>query len=340
MNIRKNTWKVDIAALFLICMFLGSGCAKPKDPESLTPSDGGYKIVTKYTTAGFAQDVIKKDNLLYITQGEGGLFILDVTNPASPVAVSTTTENVRGYSTKIAMKDSAVYITANTYGVTVVDAANPWAPYVTASNTSMKPAHNIHVFGDYLFTAISEQGVKIANISDPLHPDLRGTINTSGYAIGVCTSLDNNYLLIACDEMGFQIYDISNLGDGLGTYPLVGSCDTKGNAESIALSDNGSTAFVACGTAGLQIINFSDTDNVYVTGSYSTGGYAKEVFYENNKVYVTTEGKGLQIIDVSNVSSPTLIGVVPTQYALGLDVDQNYIYIADEDEGLIIVKKP
>lgn len=338
--IRKNSWKIKLATLFLIGMFLGSGCAKPTDPESMVPSNGGYTIVGRYATQGYAQDVLKKGNLVYITQGEGGLFIADVSNPANPVAVSTTTENVRGYSTKISMKDSAVYIAAGTFGVTVVNAVNPYLPVVSASNTSMKTAKNLHILGDYLFTAISEKGVIIANISDVLHPDPRTTIETCGYANGVCTSLDSNLLLVACGEMGLQIFDISNFADGWGTYPHVGYCDTKGYAESIALSNTAPIAFIACGTEGLQIINFSDTNNIFITGSYSTGGYAKELIYENNKVFITAEGGGLQIIDVSDLSNPILIGTVQTGFALGLDVDQNYIYVADENEGLIIIAKP
>ena len=339
-DIQKKPWKIKIVTLLLICTFLGLGCAKPTDPESLEPDSGGYTIIGRYATQGFAQDVLKKGNLAYITQGEGGLLIADVSNPTNPVAVSTTTENVRGYSTKILMKDSAVYIAAGSFGVTVVNVANPLLPVVTAYNTSMKPAKNLHILGDYLFTAISETGVKIANISDVLYPDPRASIQTSGYAMGVCTSMDSNLLLVACGEMGLQIFNISNFSEGLGTYPLVGNCDTKGYAESITLSNTSPIAFMACGTAGLQIINFSDTNNIFVTGSYSTGGYAKELIYENNKVFITAEGGGLQIIDVSDVSNPFLIGTVKTTYALGLDIDQNYIYVADENEGLIIIARP
>jgi hypothetical protein len=338
--IQKNLRKFRLTTLFLIFLFLLSGCAKPTDPESMEPDNGGYTIVSKFATQGFAQDVLKKGNLAYISQGEGGLLIADVSNPTNPVTVSITTEDVRGYSTKVLMKDSAIYIAAGSFGVTVIDAANPLLPLVSASNTSMKPAKNLHILGDYLFTAVSETGVKIANIADVLYPDPRATIKTSGYAMGVCTSLDSNLLLVACGEMGLQIFDISNFSEGLGTYPLVGNCDTKGYAESITLSNTAPIAYMACGTAGLQIINFSDTNNVFVTGSYSTGGYAKELIYENNKVFITTEGGGLQIIDVSNVSNPYLLGTVKTEFALGLDMDQNYIYVADEDEGLIIIKRP
>jgi hypothetical protein len=340
MYVQINLWKKKIVPIFLIIMFWGLGCAKPTDPISLEPDNGGYTIAGRYETQGYAQDVLKKGNLAYITQGEGGLLIADVSNPSNPVAVSTTTEDVRGYSTKILMKDSAVYIAAGSFGVTVVNVANPIHPVVTAYNTSMKPAKNLFILGEYLFTAISETGVKIANISDVLYPDPRASIQTSGYAMGVCTSLDSNLLLVASGEMGLQIFDISNFSEGLGTYPFVGSCDTKGYAESITLSNTSPVAFMACGTAGLQIINFADPHHAFVTGSYPTGGYAKDLVYENGKVFITTEGRGLQIIDVSDVSNPVLIGVVKTSFALGIDVDPNYIYVADENEGLIVIARP
>ncbi|MCW8811866.1 MAG: hypothetical protein OQK64_12985, partial [Ignavibacteriaceae bacterium] len=93
-------------------------------------------------------------------------------------------------------------------------------------------------------------------------------------------------------------------------------------------------------TGGLVIADYSDTNDVKIVGSFSTGGYAKEVFYQNNKVYVATELRGLQIIDVSNVTSPFLIGTVETEYALGLTADDKYIYVADEKEGLIVVSTP
>jgi hypothetical protein len=340
MNIQINFWTNKLLHLFLIFMLFGLGCAKPTDPISLEPDSGGYTIVGRYETQGFAQDVLKKGNLAYITQGEGGLLIVDMSNPVSPVAISITTEDVRGYSTKILMKDSAVYIAAGSFGVTVVNVANPLHPVVTASNTSMKPAKNLHILGDYLFTAISETGVKIANISEVLYPDPRASIQTTGYAMGVCTSLDSNLLLVACGEMGLQVFDISTFSEGFGTYPFVGNCDTKGYAEAITLSNTSPIAFMACGTAGLQIVNFADTNHIFVAGSYSTGGYAKDLIYENGKVFITTEGSGLQIIDVSDVSNPVLIGVVKTSFALGIDIDPSYIYVADEDEGLIIIARP
>jgi len=97
---------------------------------------------------------------------------------------------------------------------------------------------------------------------------------------------------------------------------------------------------VACGTAGFTIIDFSDPEELKIVSRYETGGYAKEILYKDGKVYMTTESRGLKIFDVRSVSAPVLIGTVKTEYAKGVDMDNNYIYVADEVEGLITISIP
>jgi hypothetical protein len=140
--------------------------------------------------------------------------------------------------------------------------------------------------------------------------------------------------------MGFAIYNISDFQEGFGDYPLISWCDTPGDAEAVTVVNSDSLAYLACGTGGLQIIDYSDTSNVHIIGSFLPGGYAKELLYSNQRIYMTTETLGLQIIDVSDPTVPALIGRVETEYALGLDMDEKHIYIADEDEGLIVISIP
>lgn len=325
--------------LSLSGLFFLMYCGKPTDPEYLDIPDisGGYKIVSKFQTSAYTQDVFKKENLLYIAQGEGGLEIVDASDPENLQMVSITTENVRAYSSRVDMYDSVVYLAAGSYGVTVVDAANPLEPYVTVSNSSLKPAKNLFVFGELLFTAVSEQGVKIADISYPTHPDNRGEIETAGFAYGLTITSDSNYMMVACGEMGLYIHDISDFEN---VSPQIAWCNTPGKAENVVILEEESIAFMACGTAGLQIIDYSDTLNVHIVGSFDYGGYAKDLIYRDHKIFMTTELSGLHIIDVSDVTNPTFIGKVDTEYALGLDMDDNYIYVADEDEGIIVISFP
>lgn len=326
--------------LMLAGLALLIGCGKPNDPESLVPKDGGYKVVSRFSTSGFANDLLKKDNLLYVAQGEGGLSIYNVADPAHPSFVSLTTEGLRGYAGKIAMKDSVVFLAANTFGINVVDVSNPDTPFVTVTNLGIKPAKNFLVFGNYLFVAISEQGIGIGEISYPQQPDIRSQFFTRGYSYGLANSSDSNHLFVATGEMGLSIFNISNMQDGFGIYPETGWCDAPGDAETIVLDESRSLAFLACGTAGLQIINYADTSNIFIAGVFDSTGYAKDLLYSNNRIYLAAELGGFQIIDVSTPEAPKLVGAVATKYALGLDMDENYIYLADEDAGVIILSIP
>jgi hypothetical protein len=328
--------------LWLFGLLFLFSCGKPNDPESLIPPDisGGYSVLTRFATSGYAQDVMKKDSLLYIAQGEGGLLILNVTNPDTPQIVSITVDKVKGYSTKITMKDSAVYLAAGTFGVNVIDVANLSAPTVTVSNLAVKPARNFYIYGDYMYTAVSEQGVTICDISYPTDPGVLGTMPTIGYAYDLMVTADTNRVIVAGGEMGLSIYNISQLVNGYGVFWVMGWCDAAGDAEALAVEEDQSLAFMACGTAGLQIFNFADTANIYIIGSYDGAGYAKDLAKDGNIIYLATELSGLQIIDVTDVSHPYLVGQIETEFAFGVCYDDHYIYIADEDEGIIIVSKP
>lgn len=315
-----------------------ASCGKPSDPESLKDDKytGGYTIISKFASKGFAQDLVVKNNLAYIAQGEVGLMIVDVTDRKNPRTVSITTDNVRGYSAKIAMKDTVVYLATGTFGITVVDVTDPENPQVNES-LSITPARNLYVHGNSLFAAISERGVRIVDITYAAQPIRQGRTQTLGYARDIAITSDTTKMLVACGELGLSIFDISNFQNGLGTYPLIGTCNTPGYAEAVVIDESKSLAFLACGTSGLQIVDFSDPLNIHIVGSLDEGAYAKELVYKNQRIYLTTGRRGLKIIDVKDPSHPYLIGTVLTEHALGLYVDDNYIYLADESEGLIII---
>ena len=48
--------------LLLVSLLL-LNCGTPVDPESIDGDDAGYKIVSRYKTVGYAQDVVIEDGL-------------------------------------------------------------------------------------------------------------------------------------------------------------------------------------------------------------------------------------------------------------------------------------
>lgn len=320
--------------IIVLASLLIVSCGKPNSPEDYT---GGYQIAAKFQTAGYTSDVLIDGDICYVTQGEGGLSILNISDPKNPTLIKNLSEGVRGYSTKMAKKDNILYIAASGFGVTVVDVADPTSPEVTGSNLNVKPAKNFHIMGDYLITAVSELGFKFSSIETPAYPDIRGVTHTDGYTKAITTTADESKLFAVTGEMGLSVYDIAVIDDGYGIYPLLGTIDLPGYAESVVLNEDKQVAFIACGSAGIQVIDYTEPSNLKIIGSYECPGHAKEVVYENNKLYVAASG--MQVYDVSTASDPKLLGIVDTDYALSVAIDTQYIYLADKEEGVVIIPK-
>jgi hypothetical protein len=146
--------------------------------------------------------------------------------------------------------------------------------------------------------------------------------------------------LAACGEVGMTMVNISDFQEGVGEYPQAGFCHTPGYAEEITLLDEEKIAFMACGTAGLQVINYADTTNIHVVGSFDGPGYARALMYKDQKIFMCCGLGGFQIFDVSDYTNPVMLGILETTYASGLDMDDNYIYVADEENGLLVITPP
>jgi hypothetical protein len=331
----------DAAAAGILAL-LGA-CATPTDPEDLTPGQAGHSIAARLATSGYAQSVAVRDSVAYLGQGEGGLFIASIADPRAPRKLAEIIEELRGYNGRLALRDSVVYIAAGDFGIGVVNAADPTRPGVTETNVGMRPARGLHVFGSYIFTAVSEQGFRIADLTEPTQPDVRGGRSTPGYARGLCTTPDSTRLLVACGEMGIAMFDIRDMAGGFGDYRLVSWLDSPGYAEDVvALSDTGHAA-LACGSAGVLIVDLRDTLGMHISATvplFGSNAVARSAVLDGTLLYVAAERGGLQIIDVAVPDRPALIGAVPTPYALDVAVDSRCVYVADRTDGLIVIARP
>lgn len=331
----------------LLCCALFFSCAKPTDPETLYLS-GGYTVVGRFATPGYAQDVEVRDTIAYVAQGEGGLAIVSIADRGNPRLLSICQEGVKGYSYKITLKDSTAYLAAGAYHVNTVNIGNPLQPSAYPAQGT-RSTMDVQVFGTWLLASCGEYGLQVGDLgtAPPGYVDFRGEISNPGYGHGMTTTADS-MLLLTCGEMGLAVYNLRDIGwygGGLGggydsRKGYDAWTDLPGYAVDVTTMGNQPIAFVACGTAGVYVVDFADSGHARVIGAYGTGGYAKEVAYQNNRLYVTTELRGLQILSVADPASPQLIGAIHTSYAVGVAVDEHYVYVSDETEGLIVVAIP
>lgn len=135
---------------------------------------------------------------------------------------------------------------------------------------------------------------------------------------------------------GFHVIDISDPSNP----HEIGFCDTSGEAFGSCIVGN--YAYVANAETrynpGLSVIDISDPTNPHQVGFITTSG-PYQVQVVGNYAYLADGYKsGLRVIDVSNPANPRQVGsYYTTQYASGIDVVGDRVYLADGSEGLHII---
>jgi len=126
---------------------------------------------------------------------------------------------------------------------------------------------------------------------------------------------------------------------------LLGWQDTP----SISLSVHASNgfAYIADDRGGLQIFDLPDTipafdsdepfaaDPIWAA-DVNTSGRSKDVHVAGNRCYLADGSGGLKVVDITDPYGPVFLAAYTTPYAYGVWADENYIYLTDRDNGLMI----
>ncbi|GIR20966.1 MAG: hypothetical protein CM15mP36_01730 [Flavobacteriales bacterium] len=169
-----------------------------------------------------------------------------------------------------------------------------------------------HVDGSYLYLANSTEGISIVDISDKTNPTEVGSLATTrAYDIFYL----NNYLYVADYTSGMRIIDVSDK-----TNPTLISTIYSGTNTSLhyysEINVAGNYAYIAA-YKNFYIYDISDVNSPLVS-TYSCGAGCNDFVIDGNYVYLANGFYGLQILDVSNPSSPTLTDSYDNGYLNGV----------------------
>lgn len=217
------------------------------------------------------------------------------------------------------------------------------------SSATTDAALAIDVVGDYAYIADRDGGLQIFNIADPSNPVHVGEFDFNQAGIAQSIDVVGNLAYLAVGQAGLQIVDVSDP-----TSPtFVGSIVTPARARGVQVV--GDYAYVADDSGsggGLQIIDITDPSNVgqtdlmgnfvNIVGSLSVnspGGFAGGIKIVGNTAYLTDGINGLQIVDITDPTNPTLTATAATPggAAIGVDVVGNFAYVANREGGLQII---
>jgi len=142
------------------------------------------------------------------------------------------------------------------------------------------------------------------------------------------------------DLQGLQVIDLSPLPDSV--HLVTTYIATFFRAHIISHDETNNLPYVyvsgTSSTGGVHIIDVSDPANPQQVGLYDPTYYIHDAFVTEDLMFASALGVGLDIVDISDRSAPSLIGQIdhPGQFTHSswTTEDRSHIVIADETDGL------
>ena len=216
-----------------------------------------------------------------VTEGAGGMQIIDLSDPENPFLVKTWASNYYSNAHNIAIDTGTglIYVCGTSGGTMIFDAAaNPTSPpYVTKYNS--RYVHDLHVQnGKAHLSEIYDGRYRILDVDSLPSMPSRDSISTPGYFTHSSWANESDTLCITTDEVNggrVAMYDISN--------PTNIKYLDQWTPDSNTIPHNafiiGDRAYVSWYTEGFICLDISDPDNITKYASYDTSPYTSGAGY-------------------------------------------------------------
>ncbi len=207
-----------------------------------------------YITPGDAYTLEVFNNVAYIADKNRSFQILDVSDPANPIGLSSfvTAGGVYGE----ALSGNIAYVTNSLMGIRILDVTDPSNPNEISSLSTPGFTWEVTASGDFIYISDRWDGMVIVDVSNPANPFQIGAIVLADQILDV--EVAGDYAYAAAYGAGLRVIDISNKSNPV----EVGFFNTPGLAYGVFL--DGNTLYVADGGSGLWIIDVTDPSKSFV----------------------------------------------------------------------------
>ena len=336
----------------ILILLLAVSCGERKSGVS---SDVLYSIVSTLPPVGVFEhlDLHEETATGYISADYIGLLEVDFSDPENPVITDTIENNYLGrvWSAHISEVSGYGYIeTGDSYyaakairaflldsiqtsGSSILAIGSPPVNQFEVQEFSRDSAGTVLTDSLYLYI--------LARDESPMFQRHR-YIHTGLYWDGPTTLtynanepydfvFDDEYVYLAIDERGMAILDKAN------NLAVIGEFDTEGYCRGIAVQDD--YCYLADRHWGLQVIDVSDPANPVRAANlkYEGADDCVKVKVLNDRAVVLDQYDGIFAVDIADPANPRTIFNVDTITPIDIVVTEEYIYVIDEDAGLVVI---
>ena len=293
-----------------------------------TPTSTGYCF---FPVEDSGRRVFIQGNYAYIPALENGVYIINISNPASPVWAGLYDRHApsdshwdhpfKYWDVSVAGSYMAVAINYPA-GLEIVDISNPAIPVLTGTSTG--PGHPIGVTlaGQYAYV-IDDVGMAVIDRADVLHAYVVSYPEFDRLGGGVAVS--GGYAYVTSASQGLYIFDVSDPAQPIQTalFPLE-------SPAGVAVA--GRYAYIS-GLDSFRILDVSDPAAPIEVGyvDFEAGLLPQAVSVVGKYAYVSAGSliSGFRIIDISNPSQPVIVGAYTTSVPIfDMVIHGRYAYLS------------
>jgi hypothetical protein len=228
-----------------------------------------------------------RGNRAYVV-GATGFRIIDITNPANPQTIGAIAGQPM-LDVSVAGKQAYTIIAGDSgNSLAAIDCSDPSEPRIVWTRPCLGSALAVKDG----FAYVTEYGIRVFDLSDPLEPKEVGLLNSIGTGLSNDITVRGQYVYLAANYSGFVIIDVSDP-----TQPFVAGRSNVGTIPFVRLSLSGNYAYLADGSGGLHVFNIED-----VTHPDRVGGNvhvnASGLFASGDTLYVGERTGGVTITDL------------------------------------------
>ncbi len=336
--------------------------AEPQTPE----------VVSRWGSPGLSRGVTFLSPYAYLGDGDGGLHVIDCSNPQDPSGTATLTEaeeivnvindgerlyaaaggagvliysllepgnpfllgeyDTEGWVRSVSVWANWIALADEMEGVLILDGSDPGNPNLLSTISLLGTAQDVILLDEMLISLDREYGVSLWDISDPQNPRRMSTLTTGGFSTDILS--DGEYLFVADWFSGVTIYSIAD------PYNLewIASLSPSGFPEAMTLQD--SILALAVGDDGVQLWNIAEPSApVYVADYRSIGSSQDAVITPEGLVFEAAGDEGLRVWDSALSSSEPIAQVDTPGWATALGITNDWICLADGFQGIRIFSR-
>jgi len=171
-----------------------------------------FSLIGSYTSPGRTYGLALWDSVLALADGEEGLALLNVADPAHPVKMAGF--DTGDWTYELALRDSLLYIAYLNAGLLIVDISHPEAPRILGAVDTPGQTYGVYLAGRYALLADGPGGLAVAEVTNPAQPQLLGGLELEGTAFSVTGRDSVAYVSIVSDlarpEGYLAVVDIRN----------------------------------------------------------------------------------------------------------------------------------